>query len=101
MDEKQKYFLNRSLSRQSIDEQDQQSDRLLSSTIVSPKRRRSPTINDQFDLFSNPQNLTYNQNILPPTTRSQKRSIHEDYLIPEYDQHVRKNFFLIFNLIFI
>jgi len=97
MDEKQKYFLNHSLLRRSIDEQDQNIDNLSSSTITSNKRRRSSTINDQSDIFSNHQHLIYNQNILPITPTSRKRSVHNDYFVPEYDQHVRK-YIYIFNL---
>jgi len=97
MDEKQKYFLNRSTLRRSIDEQDQNIDHLPSSTITSNKRRRSSTINDQSDIFSNDQHLIYNQNILPITTSSRKRAVHNDYFVPEYDQHVRQKIYR-FNL---
>jgi hypothetical protein len=96
MDEKQKYFLNRSSLRRSVDEQDQNLDYSPSSTITSHKRRRSSTINDQSDLFSNPQHLTYNPNILPIPTTSRKRSVHDNSFIQEYHQPVRK-FILIFH----
>jgi len=94
MDEKQKQYLNRSLLRQSIDEQDQNIDHIPSSRIISHKRRRSSTINDQSDPFSNHQHLIFNQDSLPITTtttkKSRKRPVHEDYFTQEYDQHVRK-----------
>lgn len=76
MNEKEKYSRNNSLLRQSIDEQDQ---------------FPSSTLNHQSDLFSNHQQLTYNQNILPiPTTVSRKRSIQSDYSIQESAQQVRE-----------
>ncbi len=72
MDEKQIYFSNHSLERQSINEQD----RFSSSPL---------------DHFSNHQQLIYNQNILPiSTTSRRKRTIQDDYSIQEPSQQVRE-----------
>jgi hypothetical protein len=68
MDEKQTYFSNHSLERQSINEQD----------------RFSSSISDH-------QQLIYNQNILPISTASRrKRTIQDDYSIQEPSQQVRE-----------
>ncbi|CAF3698378.1 unnamed protein product [Rotaria sordida] len=103
MDEKKKRIMNRSSLRQCVDEHGENInldcqqltpisiDYLPSSTIISPKQHRSSTINQQTELFSNNQQLIYNQNILPITSISRKRPRGEvDYFIPEHDQHTNK-----------
>ncbi|CAF2933168.1 unnamed protein product [Rotaria sp. Silwood2] len=103
MDEKKKRIMNRSSLRKCADEQHGENinldcqqltpisiDYLPSSIITSPKQHRSSTINEQTELFSNNQQLIYNQNILPITPKSRKRSIEDDYFIQEYNQYNNK-----------
>jgi hypothetical protein len=104
MDEKPKQMINRSSLRRYIDEENRDSnfacqqplpisiDHLSSTSTISHKRRRSSTINEQTDLFSNNQHLLYNQNILSIPTTTRKRSIQDNYFLHEYDQSVRKIF---------
>jgi hypothetical protein len=102
MDDRQKRIMKNSSLERSIDEQNPNihshcqrlipisMDHLPSSTIISHKRRRSSTINEQSELFFNNQHFIYNQNILPITTTTRKRPIQDEYFSQEYDQQVNK-----------
>lgn len=107
MDQKKKRRINRSPVRHCVDESTENFngyyqrlapipiDYLPSPTIISPQQRSS-TKTEQINLYTNNQELIYNQNLHPiTTTNNRKRPIDNDNLMQEYDQFVRNlNFYL-------